>query len=193
MREIDPEAVVRDRVARLVLGLVGPRHQIISVKDGLALSWGMHLFISYLNSPFDPMRFAMRRAVLAASLVLIPSLALRHPRLPGHSHDLASGLMHPIGGLDHVLAMVAVGLLAAQLGGRALWLGPAGLFRPRAAPRTPRSRRHGVSPSPCGSRPRWRWSASSRSSTATLTASRRPRRPPACSMVSASWRRPRCC
>jgi urease accessory protein len=32
--------------------------------------------------------------------------------------------MHPMGGLDHVLAMVAVGLLAARLGGRALWLVP---------------------------------------------------------------------
>ena len=31
------------------------------------------------------------------------------------------GLQHPIGGLDHVLAMLAVGLWAAQLGGRALW------------------------------------------------------------------------
>jgi urease accessory protein len=67
----------------------------------------------------------MRRAALAASLVLIPSLAFAHPGLPGHSHDLASGFVHPLGGLDHVLAMVAVGLLAAQLGGRALWLLPA--------------------------------------------------------------------
>ena len=33
--------------------------------------------------------------------------------------------MHPLGGLDHVLAMVAVGLYAALLGGRALWLVPA--------------------------------------------------------------------
>ena len=32
--------------------------------------------------------------------------------------------MHPLGGLDHVLAMVAVGLYAALLGGRALWLVP---------------------------------------------------------------------
>jgi urease accessory protein len=31
------------------------------------------------------------------------------------------GLQHPIGGLDHVLAMLAVGLWAAQLGGAALW------------------------------------------------------------------------
>ncbi len=67
----------------------------------------------------------MRRAVLAASLVLLPTLALAHPGAAGHSHDLASGFLHPIGGLDHVLAMVAVGLFAAQLGGRALWLVPA--------------------------------------------------------------------
>jgi urease accessory protein len=33
--------------------------------------------------------------------------------------------MHPLGGLDHLLAMVAVGLYAALLGGRALWLVPA--------------------------------------------------------------------
>jgi urease accessory protein len=40
-------------------------------------------------------------------------------------HDLAQGFLHPLGGLDHVLAMVAVGLYAAQLGGRSLWLLPA--------------------------------------------------------------------
>jgi urease accessory protein len=34
------------------------------------------------------------------------------------------GLAHPISGIDHVLAMVAVGLLAAHLDGRALWLVP---------------------------------------------------------------------
>jgi urease accessory protein len=41
--------------------------------------------------------------------------------------------MHPIGGLDHVLAMVAVGLFAAQLGGRALWLVPASFVAAMAA------------------------------------------------------------
>jgi urease accessory protein len=35
-----------------------------------------------------------------------------------------SGLAHPLGGLDHILAMVAVGLWAAQRGGRALWIAP---------------------------------------------------------------------
>jgi urease accessory protein len=75
----------------------------------------------------------MRRALLAASLVLVPGLAFAHPGLPGHTHDLASGLAHPFGGLDHVLAMVSVGLLAAQLGGRALWLVPASFVTMMAA------------------------------------------------------------
>ncbi|MBL8253287.1 MAG: HupE/UreJ family protein [Candidatus Competibacter sp.] len=38
--------------------------------------------------------------------------------------DFATGLGHPLTGLDHVLVMVAVGLWAAQSGGRALWLVP---------------------------------------------------------------------
>src|SRR5581483_4853903 len=37
----------------------------------------------------------------------------------------AHGFAHPLSGLDHLLAMVAVGLYAALLGGRALWLVPA--------------------------------------------------------------------
>jgi urease accessory protein len=75
----------------------------------------------------------MRRTLLAAALVLVPSLALAHPGLPGHAHDLASGFAHPLGGIDHVLAMVAVGLFAAQLGGRALWLVPASFVAMMAA------------------------------------------------------------
>lgn len=38
---------------------------------------------------------------------------------------LAEGIIHPFLGLDHLLAMIAVGLWAAQLGGRATWLTPA--------------------------------------------------------------------
>ena len=75
----------------------------------------------------------MRRTLLTAALVLMPTLALAHSGIPGHTHDLAGGLLHPLGGLDHVLAMVAVGLLAAQLGGRALWLVPASFVAVMAA------------------------------------------------------------
>jgi urease accessory protein len=38
---------------------------------------------------------------------------------------LSQGFLHPLGGIDHLLAMVAVGLWAAQRGGRALWAVPA--------------------------------------------------------------------
>jgi urease accessory protein len=56
-------------------------------------------------------------------LVFAPVVALAHT---GHddASGLAHGFVHPMSGIDHVLAMVAVGLLAAQYGGRALWLVP---------------------------------------------------------------------
>jgi urease accessory protein len=58
---------------------------------------------------------------LAAGLALVSSAALAHP---GHGGGLAGGLAHPFTGLDHVLAMVAVGLWASQLGRRAVLLLP---------------------------------------------------------------------
>ena len=61
--------------------------------------------------------------IAAALLALAPTVAFAHPGHDGAS--LISGFMHPLGGLDHIIAMVAVGLLAARLGGRALWLVPA--------------------------------------------------------------------
>ena len=48
--------------------------------------------------------------------------ALAHP---GDSDGAMAGLMHPLTGIDHILAMLAVGLWGAQLGGRAQWLLPA--------------------------------------------------------------------
>jgi urease accessory protein len=42
----------------------------------------------------------------------------------GQAQGFFSGFWHPISGLDHVLAMVAVGLWGAQLGPPALWLLP---------------------------------------------------------------------
>jgi len=65
----------------------------------------------------------MLRAAFATAATLLPTAAWAHP-----GHDASVGFMHgfvhPATGLDHVLAMVAVGLFAAQLGGRALWAVP---------------------------------------------------------------------
>jgi urease accessory protein len=74
------------------------------------------------------MRNTMRRSfkllsLAAAATVGFSTAALAH--VGDHSHmSLTEGLLHPFTGLDHVLAMVAVGLWASQLGGRALWLLP---------------------------------------------------------------------
>ena len=62
-------------------------------------------------------------SLLALGFVALPTAALAHT---GHADTagFAHGFMHPVGGLDHVLAMVAVGVFAFVLGGRALWLVP---------------------------------------------------------------------
>ena len=47
----------------------------------------------------------------------------------GHGHDagggFVSGLSHPVLGLDHLLAMISVGIVSAQMGGKAVWTVPA--------------------------------------------------------------------
>jgi len=42
----------------------------------------------------------------------------------GVAGGLVSGLLHPVTGLDHLIAMVAVGIWGAQLGAPAIWLLP---------------------------------------------------------------------
>lgn len=64
----------------------------------------------------------LRKPLLATLLLVSPTLALAHP---GHDHaGVLSGIAHPIFGLDHLLAMVAVGLWAAQQTGKARWALP---------------------------------------------------------------------
>ena len=64
----------------------------------------------------------MLRLILTIAL-LAPTAALAHPG-HGETASFAAGLQHPLSGLDHITAMLAVGLLAALKGGRALWLWP---------------------------------------------------------------------
>lgn len=70
--------------------------------------------------------------ILAVASVLAPVAALAHTGA-GDTHGVVHGFMHPVTGLDHVLAMVAVGILAALLGGRAIWLVPASFVALAAA------------------------------------------------------------
>ncbi|MCP9928817.1 HupE/UreJ family protein [Cyanobium sp. CH-040] len=74
----------------------------------------------------------MPRHLLPLSLVLAtagllvlgaPAPVLAHAEA-GHAGGFLSGLLHPVSGLDHVVAMVAVGLWGVVLGPPALWLLP---------------------------------------------------------------------
>jgi len=68
--------------------------------------------------------FPMRaRALLPLLFIALPTAALAHTG-HGEASGFVHGFMHPVGGLDHVLAMVAVGVFAYFLGGKALWLVP---------------------------------------------------------------------
>lgn len=67
----------------------------------------------------------MKKLAPLAAMVLatIPTAASAHVGHGGHG-GFVHGLAHPFMGADHILAMVGVGLYAALLGGRALWLVP---------------------------------------------------------------------
>src|SRR6185369_9007660 len=68
-------------------------------------------------------RSALARTGPALVAVLVASPAFAHAE-QGQAAGFFTGLRHPISGLDHVLAMVAVGLWGAQLGTPAIWLLP---------------------------------------------------------------------
>lgn len=70
---------------------------------------------------------------MIARRLLIAALALVAGSVPAFAHldpvehgSFAAGFTHPLFGLDHLLAMVAVGLWATVIGGKALWAVPAG-------------------------------------------------------------------
>jgi urease accessory protein len=73
-------------------------------------------------------------AALAAGLLVLAAPAAAHT---GHDHGLfagfGAGFAHPFGGVDHLLAMLAVGAWAAQQGGRAVWLVPLAFVSAMAA------------------------------------------------------------
>jgi urease accessory protein len=66
-----------------------------------------------------------RDTVLALTLLMLGFAPAVQAHVPGEQvSGLLSGLLHPVSGADHVLAMVAVGLWGAQLGAPAIWVLP---------------------------------------------------------------------
>lgn len=65
----------------------------------------------------------MKKSVFAIFVGLIlPNIVLAHDAL--QSGGFMSGISHPVLGFDHLLAMLSVGILSAQMGGRAIWTVP---------------------------------------------------------------------
>lgn len=65
-----------------------------------------------------------RLSISAAIFATMTAPAFAHLN-PAEHGSFMSGLTHPLSGADHMLAMIAVGLWAAQIGGKARWAVPA--------------------------------------------------------------------
>lgn len=64
----------------------------------------------------------LKKILGTLALLLAPAVAFAHP---GHGDNgLIAGIAHPLTGMDHLLAMIAVGLWAAQQQGAARWALP---------------------------------------------------------------------
>ena len=62
---------------------------------------------------------------LLAPILALPGAAFAHEASSLPFGSFLGGLTHPVLGPDHFLAMVSVGVLSAQIGGRAIWTVPA--------------------------------------------------------------------
>jgi urease accessory protein len=69
------------------------------------------------------MRHLSKFTAFTLSAASLPAAAYAHTGV-GETSGFMHGFGHPISGLDHVLAMIMVGVFAFQLGGRAVWLVP---------------------------------------------------------------------
>ena len=67
----------------------------------------------------------IRNFALLVLVIAAPAAWAHGQGVHTHEAGLIAGMLHPFSGLDHLLAMVAVGLWAARQGGRALWALPA--------------------------------------------------------------------
>jgi urease accessory protein len=67
--------------------------------------------------------FGLWASLLPIYLIALPRGAEAHI-LSGEATGFLSGALHPVSGLDHIFAMVSVGVWGAQLGQPAIWILP---------------------------------------------------------------------
>lgn len=86
---------------------------------------GYNLLANLIRKELMDMLSLQKRSI--AMLLLFfgaTSVAFAHSDAAGMAGGFISGFSHPLGGLDHIVAMVAVGLWGAFLGRPAIWLLP---------------------------------------------------------------------
>lgn len=66
--------------------------------------------------------FRRARRLLPLVVLLLPSLCFAHAKQDGQG--FMAGFLHPVFGFDHLLAMISVGIVSAQLGGANIWRVP---------------------------------------------------------------------
>src|SRR5262249_568198 len=79
--------------------------------------------VSFLKARSDKEMIRSIPRLCSAAMAFVP-LAASADVVVGDGAGFLHGFSHPFSGIDHVLAMVAVGMFAAHLGGRGLWLVP---------------------------------------------------------------------
>ncbi len=103
------------------------RYEIIDAKDRIENTGSRARVPEILHLASCIPHLVSRVTYLASSIVILfafwPVSAFAHTQ-KGQVAGFLTGFRHPISGLDHVLAMVAVGLWGAQLGAPAVWLLP---------------------------------------------------------------------
>lgn len=76
-----------------------------------------------MTAPLQHKPWSTSLTILALLVFILPATASAHSA-EGTIGGFLSGFKHPLTGLDHIVAMVAVGLWGAFLGGRAMWTLP---------------------------------------------------------------------
>ena len=67
----------------------------------------------------------LKSFLMALLFAAIPGVAYAHEGTNLGLGGFLSGIVHPVLGYDHLLAMLSVGIISAQIGGRAIWTVPA--------------------------------------------------------------------
>jgi urease accessory protein len=114
------EGIAEKNLINCILRNKNPCLDIFFVQNGL------NTFDTHNHHGCEGGKFEMRRNMLRVAVIalgLAPTAALAHVGV-GQASGMMHGFMHPLGGVDHLLAMILVGVFAYQLGRKALVLLP---------------------------------------------------------------------